>query len=130
MIADQLSSVRWSWGKLSGWRRLAGHLNIQSYVCEELDEHSKLSEPRKSPTKEVLKWLADRFPDTTLTDFVVVLEKTECKHAIQIITAHFPDTVGEYSTYSFSDLLCYYVWRGYKYIFQANKQLWLFMFLN
>ena len=47
--------------------------------------------------------------EMTLTDFVVGLEKTECKDAIQIITAHFPDTVGEYSTYSFSDLLCYYV---------------------
>lgn len=115
MIADQLSSV----GNLrrAEWRRFARQLNIQSSVCEEFDEHSKLSVPRKSPTKEVLQWLAYMFPEMTLTDFVVGLEKTECEHAIQIITAHFPDTVGEYSTYSLSDLLCYYVWRGYKYIF-------------
>lgn len=107
MIADQLSSVR----NLRGaeWLSLALHLNIQFSVCKEFDEELKLIRPRKSPTKEVLQWLAHRFPDMTLTDFVVVLEKTECKHAIQIITAHFPDTVGKYSTYSFSDLLCYYV---------------------
>ena len=109
MIADALSSVPSLWSRLSEWRRLAGHLNIQSSVCEEFDQHSKLRGPRKSPTKEVLQWLAYMFPEMTLTDFVVGLEKTECKHAIQIITAHFPDTVGEYSTYSFSDLLCYYV---------------------
>ena len=114
MIADQL--VR-NLKRAEEWRRLARRLNIQSSVCEEFDERRKPRGQAKSPTKEVLQWLAHWFPDMTLADFVVVLEKTECKHAIQIITAHFSDTVGEYSTYSFSDLLCYYVWRGYKYIF-------------
>lgn len=113
MIAEALSSVRRPQLRplsfRSEWHRLAHHLNIGYFVCEGLDEHSKLTGPRKSPTKEVLQWLANMFPEMTLTDFVVGLEKTECKHAIQIITAHFPDTVGEYSTYSFSDLLCYYV---------------------
>ena len=108
-IADALSSGLTLWDTRSGWRNLARHLNIQSSVCDEIDEHSKLRGPSKSPTKEVLQWLAYMFPEMTLTDFVVGLEKTECKDAIQIITAHFPDTVGEYSTLSFSDLLCYYV---------------------
>ena len=107
MIADQVSSVRDPWRP--EWLNLALELNIQFSECKEFDEEYKLIRPRKSPTKEVLQWLAHRFPDMTLTDFVVVLEKTECKHAIQIITAHFPDTVGEYSTHNFSDLLCYYV---------------------
>ena len=109
MIADALSSGLSLWSTRSEWRRLARHLNIRSSVCDEIHEHSKIRGPRKSPTKEVLQWLAYMFPEMTLTDFVVGLEKTECKHAIQIITAHFPDTVGEYSTHSFSDLLCYYV---------------------
>ena len=118
MIADELSSMQSLWSiTTSEWRRLAGQLNIQSSVCKEFDEGLKIKAPGKSPTKEVLQWLTHRFPDMTLTDFVVVLEKTKCKDAIQIITAHFPDTVGEYSTRSFSDLLCYYVWRGYKCIF-------------
>ena len=108
-IADALSSGISLWHTRSDWRNLARRLNIQSSVCDEIDERSKLRGPSKSPTKEVLQWLAYMFPEMTLTDFVVGLEKTECKDAIQIITAHFPDTVGEYSTYSFSDLLCYYV---------------------
>ena len=109
MIADELCSEQSLWSIRSEWRRLARQLNIQSSVFEEFDEYSKLIRPRKSPTKEVLQWLAHWFPDMTLTDFLVVLEKTECEHAIQIITVHFLGTVGEYSTLSFSDLLCHYV---------------------
>ena len=109
MIADELSSVGRLLSADQEWCRLACQLDIQYSVYKEFDEHRKLIGSRKSPTMEVLQWLAHWFPDMTLADFVVVLEKTKCKNAIQIITAHFPDMVGEYSTHSFSDLLCYFV---------------------
>jgi len=73
------------------WKHLAYKLEVPSDVLRQLAGDSTV---RKSPTKEVIQWLADRFPDTTLIDLVQALEKIQRNDAIQIITKQFPDAVG------------------------------------
>ena len=45
---------------------------------------------------EVFRWLVVHFPDITLIDIIMALEKIQRNDVIQIITQHFPDTVSEY----------------------------------
>jgi len=76
---------------VKNWTHLASRLEVPSDVLREFAGESTV---RKSPTKEVIQWLADRFPDTTLIDLVQALEKIQRNDAIQIITKQFPDAVG------------------------------------
>ena len=52
---------------------------------------------RKSPTKEVLEWVAVQFPEIALSDVAKRLDEIQRNDAIQIISKHFPNTVGKYS---------------------------------
>ena len=76
---------------VKNWKHLACKLKVPNDVLREFAGESTV---RKSPTKEVIQWLADRFPDTTLIDLVQALEKIQRNDAIQIITKQFPDAVG------------------------------------
>ena len=78
------------------WRRLARHLKISFNVYQRFDESAIVQ--NISPTKQVLQWLLERSPRMTLINFTELLEKIECKHAIQVILEHIPDTVGMYNT--------------------------------
>jgi len=76
---------------VKNWTHLASRLQVPNEVLREFAGESTV---RRSPTKEVIQWLADRFPDTTLIDLVQALEKIQRNDAIQIITKQFPDAVG------------------------------------
>ena len=76
---------------VQNWTHLASRLKVPNDVLREFQGQST---ERKSPTKEVIQWLADRFPNTTLIDLVQALEKIQRNDAIQIITKQFPDAVG------------------------------------
>lgn len=78
------------------WRRLARLLKIPFNVYHRFDDSAKVR--NISPTKQVLQWLLERSPSMTLINFTELLEKIECKHAIQVILEHIPDTVGMYNT--------------------------------
>lgn len=77
---------------VKNWSHLACRLKVPHDVLREFQGESTV---RKSPTKEVIQWLADQFPNTTLIDLVQALEKIQRNDAIQIITKQFPDAVGE-----------------------------------
>ena len=94
MLEERLNVDRVPWAK--NWRQLAHNLNIAREVYDEFDETTR---QRKSPTKEMMKWLVGRDPDITLTDIVEALEKINRNDAIQIITQHVPHSLGEYNTW-------------------------------
>ena len=52
---------------------------------------------RKSPTEEVLEWVAVQFLEIALSDVAKALDEIQRNDAIQIISKHFPNTVGKYS---------------------------------
>ena len=52
---------------------------------------------RKSPTKEVLEWLAAHSPEKTLRDVAKALDEIQRNDALQIISKHFLDTFDKYS---------------------------------
>ena len=111
MLADRLSvgQVPWDYE----WRRLARQLKIPYAVYRKFEW--KPRKRRKSPTKKVLQWLVERIPDITLTEIIAVLDKIECSHAIQIIKEHFPNTVGEYSTWEHrAPVHSCYVWPWFR----------------
>ena len=83
---------------VKNWTHLACRLEVPNDVFREFQGESTV---RKSPTKEVIQWLADRFPKTTLIDLIQALEKIQRNDAIQIITKQFPDAVGEGQKLSF-----------------------------
>ena len=78
------------------WRRLARHLKIPFNVYHKFGESATVQ--TISPTKQVLQWLLERSRSMTLINFTELLERIECKHAIQVILEHIPDTVGMYNT--------------------------------
>ena len=77
------------------WRRLARHLKIPFNVYQRFDRSAIVR--TISPTKQVLRWLLERSPCMTLINLTELLEKIECKHAIQVILEYIPDTVGMYN---------------------------------
>lgn len=112
MLADRLSvgQVPWDYE----WRRLARQLKIPYAVYRKFEW--KPRKRRKSPTKKVLQWLVERIPDITLTEIIAVLDKIKCSHAIQIIKEHFPNTVGEYSTWEHrAPVHSCYVWPWFRF---------------
>ena len=90
-MADKLNREQ---SAVENWKNLASKLNIPADVSREFSGEST-SQNGKSPTKEVLEWVAAQFPDTTLKEVVKALDKIQRNDAIQIITKQFPDTVGE-----------------------------------
>ena len=93
-MADVLNKNCAPW--IQEWRRLARHLKIPFNEYHRFELTAKVR--NISPTKQVLQWLLERSPRMTLINFTELLEKIECKHAIQVILEHIPDTVGMYNT--------------------------------
>ena len=77
---------------VKNWIHLASKLNVPDYVRQEFGA-TELK--RKSPTKEVIQWVAVTLPEKTLSDVVEALKMIQRYDAIQIISKQFPDTVGE-----------------------------------
>ena len=88
-VADKLDIDQSPWA--GNWRKLAYYLNIPSGVYLGFGETTT---QRKSPTKEIMQWLVARKPNISLFDIVEALEKIQRNDAIQIITQHFPESVG------------------------------------
>ena len=79
---------------VKNWIHLAWKMDLPSDVCRALADVKQI---RNSPTKEVLEWMAAKFPETALSDIAKALDGIQRNDAIQIISEHFPDTVGKYS---------------------------------
>ena len=77
---------------VENWTHLACKLDLPADVRREF---GVAGQKRKSPTKEVLEWVAANFPDKTLSDVANALEKIQRYDAIQIISKQFPDVVSK-----------------------------------
>ena len=77
---------------VENWRHLASKLKIPAEVIRKCGESGQ---KRQSPTKEIMKWLTTRLPDTTLKEVLKALDKMQRNDASQIIKNQFPDTIGE-----------------------------------
>lgn len=75
---------------VKNWTNLAWTMKIPADVCREFAD---VKQSRKSPTKEVLEWVAAQFPEIALSDVAKALDEIQRNDAIQIISEHFPDTV-------------------------------------
>ena len=79
---------------VKNWTHLAWKMDLPADVCRALADVKQI---RNSPTKEVLEWVAAKFPETALSDIAKALDGIQRNDAIQIISEHFPDTVRKYS---------------------------------
>ena len=77
---------------VKNWIHLASKLNVPDDVRQELGATEK---KWKSPTKEVIQWVAVNLPEKTLSDVANALDMIQRNDAIQIISMQFPDTVGK-----------------------------------
>ena len=77
---------------VKNWTSLAYQLKVPADLRREFDE---ARQKRKSPTKEVMEWVAAKYPNIALSDIVKALDKIQRNDVIQIISSQFPDTVGE-----------------------------------
>ena len=91
VLEEKLNFDDVPWAK--NWRQLAYNLKIPREFYEEFDGTSR---QRKSPTREMMKCLVGQDPGINLTDIVEALGEIKRNDAIQIITQHVPDTVGEF----------------------------------
>ena len=74
------------------WTHLA---LIMDLPADERRALADVKQIRNSPTKEVLEWVAAKFPETALRDVAKALDEIQRDDAIQIISKYFP--VGKYS---------------------------------
>ena len=79
---------------VKNWTHLAWKMKVPADVRRALADIKQI---RKSPTKEVLEWVAVQFPEIALSDVAKALDEIQRNDAIQIISKHFPNTVGKYS---------------------------------
>ena len=79
---------------VKNWTHLAWKMEVPADVRRALADIKQI---RKSPTKEVLEWVAVQFPEIALSDVAKALDEIQRNDAIQIISKHFPNTVGKYS---------------------------------
>ena len=77
---------------VKNWTHLACKLDVPADVRREF---GVAGQKRKSPTREVLEWVAAKFPDKTLSDVANALDEIQRNDAIQIISKQFPDVVGK-----------------------------------
>ncbi|PFX26581.1 Kinesin light chain [Stylophora pistillata] len=75
---------------IKNWTHVASKLEIPSDVYQNFAD---FKQTRKSPTKEILEWVAARFPEKTLSDVAKALDEIQRNDAIQIISKHYPVTV-------------------------------------
>ena len=79
---------------VKNWTHLAWKMEVPADV---LREFADVKQVRKSPTKEVLEWVAAHFPEIALSDVAKALDEIQRNDAIQIISKYFPNTVGRFS---------------------------------
>ena len=79
---------------VKNWTHLAWKMEIPADARRAFAD---VKQVRKSPTKEVLEWVAAQFPEKALRDVAKALDEIQRNDAIQIISEHFPNTVGKYS---------------------------------
>ena len=77
---------------VKNWTHLAWKMEIPADVRRGFADVKQI---RKSPTKEVLEWVAAQFPEITLSDVAKALDEIQRNDAVQIISEYFP--VGKYS---------------------------------
>ena len=80
--------------EVKNWTYLACKMKIPADVREAFADVKQI---RKSPTKEVLEWLAAHSPEKALRDVAKALDEIQRDDALQIISKHFLDTFGKYS---------------------------------
>lgn len=76
---------------LTSWIHLAHKLNVPDDVRQGFGVTGQNS---KSPTKEVIEWVAANLPQKTLSDVTNALDRIQRNDAIRIISKQFPDSVG------------------------------------
>ena len=81
---------------VKNWTHLAWKMEVPADVRQEFAD---VKQVRKSPTKEVLEWVAAHFPEIALSDVAKALDEIQRNDAIQIISKYFPNTVGRFSKY-------------------------------
>ena len=79
---------------LKNWTHLAWKMEVPADVRRALADVKQI---RKSPAEEVLEWVAVQFLEIALSDVAKALDEIQRNDAIQIISKHFPNTVGKYS---------------------------------
>ena len=79
---------------LKNWTHLAWKMEVPADVRRALADVKQI---RKCPTEEVLEWVAVQFLEIALSDVAKALDEIQRNDAIQIISKHFPNTVGKYS---------------------------------
>ena len=83
---------------LKNWMHLALKMEIPAEVLRAFADVKQITPTKsKSPTKEVLEWVAAQFPEIALSDVEKALDEIQRNDAIQIISKHSPNTVGKYS---------------------------------
>ena len=81
---------------LKNWMHLALKMEIPAEVLRAFADVKQITPTKsKSPTKEVLEWVAAQFPEITLSDVAKALDEIQRNDAVQIISEYFP--VGKYS---------------------------------
>ena len=79
---------------VKNWTHLAWKMEIPADVRRGFADVKQI---RKSPTKEVLEWLAAHSPEKALRDVAKAIDEIQRNDALQIISKHFLDTFGKYS---------------------------------
>ena len=79
---------------VKNWTHLAWKMEVPADVRRALADVKQI---RKSPAEEVLEWVAVQFLEIALSDVAKALDEIQRNDAIQIISKHFPNTVGKYS---------------------------------
>ena len=77
---------------VQNWTHLAWIMKIPADARRAFAD---VKQVRKSPTGEVLEWVAAQFPEIALRDVAKALDEIQRDDAIQIISKYFP--VGKYS---------------------------------
>ena len=80
--------------EVKNWTHLAWKMKIPADVRGAFADVKQI---RKSPTKEVLEWLAAHSPEKALRDVAKALDEIQRNDALQITSKHFLDTFGKYS---------------------------------
>ena len=79
---------------VKNWTHLAWKMEVPADMYRMFAD---VKQKRNSPTKEVLEWVSTQFSEIALSDVAKALDEIQRNDAIQIISKHFPDTIGKYS---------------------------------
>ena len=80
--------------EVKNWKHLAWKMKIPADVRRSFADVKLI---RKSPTKEVLEWVAAHSTEKALSDVAKTLDEIQRNDTLQKISRHFSDTVDRYS---------------------------------